>query len=138
MRGLGVLRDLERVVLDKVVESEVSTVSLVMEMGANGDRSNGERTAGGMSAFVLFFRNCSSAEVRRCFIDESWVDSFTQMLESLYDGRLDELEGLSVFCSLEGVLSCFADLVCKSAVAERGPLEKSVMKAYSIMSKYHC
>ena len=38
MRGLGVLRDLERVVLDEAVSSEVLAVSLVCEMGEDARR----------------------------------------------------------------------------------------------------
>ena len=43
MRGLRVLRDLERVALDEAVTSEVSVASLVIDIGADRDRSDGER-----------------------------------------------------------------------------------------------
>ena len=67
MRGLTVLRNLERVVMDEAVGSEVSAVSVVIEMGADGDRSERERTLAWMSAFALSFRNCGSMEVRGQF-----------------------------------------------------------------------
>ena len=59
MRGLEVLRGLERVVLDEAVSSEVSAASMVLDMGRDANRGNGERTAAWMSAFALCFRNLS-------------------------------------------------------------------------------
>eukprot|EP01048_Picozoa_sp_COSAG05_P022532 COSAG05_NODE_4545_length_1470_cov_1.234865_1_plen_51_part_10 len=51
MRGLGVLRDLERVALDDAATSEVSAASVVFGVGADGTRSAAERTMAWMSAF---------------------------------------------------------------------------------------
>eukprot|EP01048_Picozoa_sp_COSAG05_P017961 COSAG05_NODE_2544_length_2925_cov_2.423213_2_plen_719_part_01 len=139
MRGLGVLRDLERVVLDEVVESEVSTVSLVIEMGVDGDRGDGERTAGWMSAFVLCFRNCGSAEVRGQFSEGStFVRCVGRLYEDVYNGRLNGREGLGVWSSHAVQLFMLQEFLGKFASADRGPLEKAFSTVMSQVLTRKC
>ena len=109
MRGLEVLRYLERVVLAEAVASEVSVVSVVMEMGAERGRSEGERAMAWMGAFALSFRNCESVEVRGQFGEGSaFVRCVGSMAEDLYSGRLDGREGPMVWASWfsGGLLLC--------------------------------
>ena len=60
---------------------------MVMEMGADRDRSCGERTAAWMGAFALSFRNCGSAEVRGQFSEGStFVRCVGRLYEDVYNG----------------------------------------------------
>eukprot|EP01048_Picozoa_sp_COSAG05_P009178 COSAG05_NODE_737_length_7636_cov_48.020433_2_plen_718_part_00 len=137
-RALAVLRGLERAVLNEAVLSEVSIVSMLLELGADTNRSDEERSAAWMSVFTVCFRNCSSLVVRRYFADAKRIaDCLVPLVGAAYDGRLNGREGTRVLlCCAAFFDSMTLELAYKSDdVAVREPMEKAILNSWELTSQ---
>ena len=139
MRGLGVLRDLERVVLDEPEEAEVSVVSVVLSMGGDGSRSDGERGMAWMGTFALCLRNCRSGVVLGYLADESKIVTWIALLYAeVFSGDRSGSEGLDVWISCSSFVGMLFDLPTKLDVSARGPVEKACLSLVGLLSQEHC
>eukprot|EP01048_Picozoa_sp_COSAG05_P004418 COSAG05_NODE_237_length_13170_cov_25.700558_5_plen_1165_part_00 len=140
MRGLRALRDLERVVLDEAVEAEVSVVLVVLEVGADRSRSDGERTMAWMGMFALCLRNCRSCTVRSHFVDSSeWTGTLGILTREVYSGDRKGGQGLDVWISFHGIYALFlAQLPLKFEGDDRRLLEGAISQLTTVFAQEHC
>ena len=112
MRGLTVLRGLERVVLAQPVEAEMAAaevlVGLVVE-AQSSQRSIDEQCATWMSLFALGLRNCNEMAIVRVLCRVR-MEVEACVLEVVYSGKLSGTKGMSVWCYCQATVAVFYEL----------------------------
>eukprot|EP01048_Picozoa_sp_COSAG05_P005418 COSAG05_NODE_321_length_11453_cov_62.107539_2_plen_2300_part_00 len=140
LRGLSVLRGLERVVLVKHMEAEVAVAQILIELALNdqAQRTSEEQCAVWMSLFALGLRNCG-AEGMVDIIYRARVEALPRITASAYSGKLWGREELAVcFCSESVDALCMEIAMQGGDAAIRALMLKAIQAGGKAWLKLNC